>query len=280
MVARRGELESYDTGIDSLGMGGYGDIQGTGLIDGTEMSRQMLGQIKIEEPEEFKDIVRLDTAKKFRLLTMAEIEVEQQKLILQTAEEQQVSKTLARMLLIKNGWDPAKVAKSLAEDPEYVFHTFNFRVSQPAVAEDLMCPCCYEDVTESSMMKMEDCGHWLCEDCFTGHCQEKLKQGPEVVTAACPDHTCRAIVSESTFKRALTVEEFAKYKKFLREHFASEREEARWCPTRDCDQAIVTTDGKLAAVSCKCGETYCFGCGEAPHAPLDCDLLESWCEKI
>ena len=47
----------------------------------------MLGSIKIEEPEEFKDIVRLDNSKKFRLLTAAQIEVEQQKLILETAEE-------------------------------------------------------------------------------------------------------------------------------------------------------------------------------------------------
>ena len=184
------------------------------------------------------------------------------------------------MLLIKNGWDSAKVAKKLEEEPDYVFRTFNFKPSEPAPAEDTMCPCCYDDVTESAKMKMEDCGHWLCEDCFTGHCQEKLKQGPESVMATCPDHTCRAIVSESNFKRSLTVEEFAKYKKFLRESFVQENEEARWCPTRGCDQAIETTVGKLATVSCKCGQTYCFGCEKEPHAPLDCDLHDSWCEKI
>ena len=179
----------------------------------------MMSQIKIEEPEEFKDIVRLDNTQKFRPLNMTEIEVEQQKRIAETAEEQGVTKTLARMLLIKNGWDSAKVAKKLEEEPDYVFRTFNFKPSEPASAEDTMCPCCYDDVTESAKMIMEDCGHWLCEDCFTGHCQEKLKQGPESVMAACPDHTCRAIVSESNFKRSLTVEEFAKYKKFLRESF-------------------------------------------------------------
>ena len=41
------------------------------------MSREMMNQIKIEEPEEFKDIVRLDNEEKFRLLSMTEIEVEQ-----------------------------------------------------------------------------------------------------------------------------------------------------------------------------------------------------------
>ena len=75
-----------------------------------------MDQIKIEEPEEFKDIVRLDNKPKFRPMTMAEIEVEQQKLITETVEEQGVSKTLARMLLIKNGWDTAKVAKKLEEE--------------------------------------------------------------------------------------------------------------------------------------------------------------------
>ena len=235
-MQRRDYLEDLDAGIGALDLHGSGfdDIRGTGLIDQTEMSRQMLGQVKFEEPEEFKDIVRLDNSRKFILLTSAQIEVEQQKLILETAEEQEVSKTLARMLLIKNGWDKGKVAKKLEEDPEYVFHTFNFRVGAPAPVEDNMCPCCYDEVTEGAMMKMEDCGHWLCEDCFTGHCQEKLKAGPESVLAACPDHTCRAIVSESNFKRALTVEEFARYKKFLREHYVTEKEEARWCPSQGC----------------------------------------------
>ena len=51
------------------------------------MSREMMNQIKIEEPEEFKDIVRLDNKEKFRLLSMTEIEVEQQKRIAETAEE-------------------------------------------------------------------------------------------------------------------------------------------------------------------------------------------------
>ena len=87
--------------------------------------------MKFEEPEYCKDIVRLDKTQKFRLLTKSEIEVEQQKLILQTAEEHKVSKTLARMLLIKSGWDTATVAKKLEEDPEYVLHTFNIRESQP-----------------------------------------------------------------------------------------------------------------------------------------------------
>ena len=89
MVQRRDYLENLDAGIGALDIEGSGfdDIRGTGLIDQTEMSRQMLGSIKIEEPEEFKDTVRLDNSKKFRLLTAAQIEVEQQKLILETAEE-------------------------------------------------------------------------------------------------------------------------------------------------------------------------------------------------
>ena len=42
----------------------------------------------------------------------------------------------------------------------------------------------------------------------------------------------------------------------------------------------MTKDGKLCSVSCKCEKKYCFGCEKEPHAPLDCDLLEKWCQKI
>ena len=63
-------------------MGNQGNIESSGLIDQAVLSREMLGSMKFEEPEYCKDIVRLDTTKKFRLLSMSEIEIEQQKSIL------------------------------------------------------------------------------------------------------------------------------------------------------------------------------------------------------
>ena len=71
-----------------------------------------------------------------------------------------------------------------------------------------MCPCCYDDLDVTKAVMMEDCGHYLCEECFRYHCQEKLKQGPNVVQAACPEASCRAIVSKQTFQELLTDAEF------------------------------------------------------------------------
>ena len=36
--------------------------------------------------------------------------------------------------------------------------------------------------------------------------------------------------------------------------------------------------GKLKAftVHCQCGEIYCFCCSKTWHAPISCELLESW----
>jgi len=50
----------------------------------------------------------------------------------------------------------------------------------------------------------------------------------------------------------------------------------RWCPGRGCTNAVRVELLKDKEVKCACGTVFCFGCGELPHAPADCNMIKEW----
>lgn len=50
----------------------------------------------------------------------------------------------------------------------------------------------------------------------------------------------------------------------------------RWCPSPDCSNAIKVAYVEAAPVTCRCGHTFCFACGENWHDPVRCCLLKKW----
>lgn len=59
----------------------------------------------------------------------------------------------------------------------------------------------------------------------------------------------------------------------------------RWCPAPNCQNAIEchVSARKLRtvvpSVVCDCGHPFCFGCGQASHAPAICPLVKQWIKK-
>lgn len=52
----------------------------------------------------------------------------------------------------------------------------------------------------------------------------------------------------------------------------------RWCSATDCTYAVHAPKGQLG-VTCKCGNRFCFSCGQADHRPCSCDNLAKWTVK-
>lgn len=52
----------------------------------------------------------------------------------------------------------------------------------------------------------------------------------------------------------------------------------RWCPSPQCSLAIKAErflDNRQNC-TCECGTSFCFNCGESPHDPIPCNLMEEW----
>ncbi len=53
----------------------------------------------------------------------------------------------------------------------------------------------------------------------------------------------------------------------------------RWCPAPNCSNAIKAQYYDAQQVTCSCGHSFCFGCGEPWHDPIKCKWLKRWIKK-
>lgn len=55
----------------------------------------------------------------------------------------------------------------------------------------------------------------------------------------------------------------------------------RLCPGKTCLNILKSSEGDdLKAVQCKCGVEFCFDCGNSPHEPANCQVVQKWDEEI
>ena len=96
-----------------------------------------------------------------------------------------ISASLAGALLIKYGWNTSAVNDKFCMDPELTTTLFKFELGASKPKKPDFCPCCCEEADD--WVAMEDCGHTLCRDCFTGYLVSKLSDGAECVFTICPE---------------------------------------------------------------------------------------------
>jgi len=54
----------------------------------------------------------------------------------------------------------------------------------------------------------------------------------------------------------------------------------KWCPGKNCENAIRVTLLKSPLVLCNCGCKFCFSCGNFPHPPTTCIMMKLWEKKL
>jgi len=53
------------------------------------------------------------------------------------------------------------------------------------------CPVCeYEDIEPEEMMRIEDCRHAQCAECYSGYLLDKYKDGAGCAETKCPAGNC------------------------------------------------------------------------------------------
>lgn len=78
------------------------------------------------------------------------------------------------------------------------------------------CPVCYCEVDTHVGM---ECGHKLCEECFTEYLKNAVQSGPDSIFTTCPERGCKLLVSESIFKRLVDSEMLDKYNYYFRKAY-------------------------------------------------------------
>lgn len=87
--------------------------------------------------------------------------------------------------------------------------------------------------------------------------------------------------AHTTFHPCLT----HRYKDLLNRTYVDDSSILCWCPAPNCENAIEChvpykkLKMVVPSVQCLCGHSFCFGCGNAAHAPAVCPLVRLWMKK-
>ena len=63
--------------------------------------------------------------------------------------------------------------------------------------------CYYDDISRDEMLKIDDCGHAKCKECYGGYLVDNFKSGFGCVATECPAKKCGLIVPKEHFKMFL-----------------------------------------------------------------------------
>lgn len=211
---------------------------------------------------------------------------------LQDEEVKRVSETLsckesdAAVLLRTNEWNTERVINAYFEDPQRVLEKAGvFTTSRGVVVDSksapFRCPICLDKCSQATAL---GCGHVCCTDCFTKYIVHKIDdEGPACVRARCP--SCPAVVTAELVERLVPADYAKKYAHFLEQSYVEDNPKYEYCPSVTCSRVVQLLQRPDAdvpgavAVTCDCGECFCFLCRKADHSPASCEQLSKWLVK-
>jgi len=141
------------------------------------------------------------------------------------------------------------------------------------------CTICMEEYP-GNKMKQILCSHMFCKDCWSGYLECTINEG-QVTVIACPGRDCLLQLDESTITKMLREktkgkELLAKYHQLIANAYVNDSKNVRWCPGKNCENAVRVHLLKENEVQCDCGTKFCFGCGNLPHNPATCKMVNDW----
>jgi ariadne-1 len=257
-----------------------------------------------EEDEEEEDYDLGDTAEDaamvgYRIYTETTMRRLRDQMVCTLAEIAAISTTRARALLRAKSWSlDAALAQiaAVAESEPIVAEedlatsslseaTTSSETDSAAAAATVECPSCLDDIRTSDM-KALSCGHAFCAGCWAMHIRTKCSEGRanriccmgmagagRPCTVPVDQEFVEAVVRDDA--KTLQLFEKASLEVFVEESGAH----ARWCSAPGCGRAIVVDVNpsiRTSEVTCECGHSMCFRCGNEAHFPASCEMVEHW----
>lgn len=195
----------------------------------------------------------------------------------------------AAILLRVGKWNKEKVIESYMDRSEEMLEEAGIQLekgeeSKIMTVPDFMCDICCEDGEDLQTYAMS-CGHRFCVDCFRHYLQQKIKEEGEVTKIQCPEDGCHLAIDSSTLDTLVPGEVKNRYTELIMRSYVDDKQNLKWCPAPECvyavDCGVKPRDlhRTVPTVHCKCGDTFCFGCGLADHQPPPCPLVKLWLKK-
>ncbi|KAI3494640.1 hypothetical protein L1887_40456 [Cichorium endivia] len=155
---------------------------------------------------------------------------------------------------------------------------------------DFTCEICYMSSDDSPDGQMDTlalaCGHRYCRDCYQHYLEQKIRAEGESRRVQCMREKCNLVIDERTVGLVVMPEVFERYKILLKPHLRRRQQRAPMVPGAQLRTGggvpCVEQDaqqGRRLRCECDCGHAFCFGCGNAAHAPAICPIAKLWLKK-
>ena len=215
----------------------------------------------------------------YEILQESEIKTRQVQAVQKLSEEFGLEYSQAAVFLIQNNWNPHQVIDKILNSSLQLPELSRRRSKSYTTTNSFNCPSCYCTLPSSQVLGM-DCGHYLCIQCYKYYLTESINQGIISIFTKCPIPDCPLLVAQELFEQLVDPSTLRKYKRFLMNSFVDNRTDVKWCPSPNCNNAVLYPKKKAREINCLCGFSWCFGCGKETHRPLSCDLFVKWSQKI
>mmetsp|Transcript_19023 Transcript_19023/g.41444 ORF Transcript_19023/g.41444 Transcript_19023/m.41444 type:complete len:539 (+) Transcript_19023:121-1737(+) len=247
-----------------------------------------------------------------RMLPSEELKPIMHALVQDVADVCGCSESAAAILMREHKWDKERLLESYVDDPARVqkkcgvlARCQDSNICPPAAKKGppqrnlrRHCEICMdEDGFDQDEMIGMPCAHEFCDCCWEGYFHNALSKGPLCIRETCPQAGCNELVTEEELTRAAP-DLLPKFERYQLRSFVDTYSLARWCPGPGCEKVALArpghdnhsgmyggnnsnnafTDVNIAHCD-SCQTTFCFKCGEEPHAPVSCKLLSQWREK-
>ncbi|PAA77784.1 hypothetical protein BOX15_Mlig002420g1 [Macrostomum lignano] len=234
--------------------------------------------------------IRTDTGRNdyYTVLTPEDLWDSMQRVIDSAAEVLHLPRQYIRLLLRAFRWDKDRLLDSYYEaDPDEFLAKYHIPQQQQQQQQEKqphssaeMCEIC---LAESPSLSGAGCGHRFCSDCWTAYLEEKMASNGQFDAFQCPAHRCPAQADDFLVDQHLINGRLrSQYRRSILQTYVSNTRRLAPCPGLDCDMAVSLTDdtgGLVCRVTCRCGKSFCFACGNDWHEPIGCEMLRRWLQK-
>lgn len=209
----------------------------------------------------------------------------------------QIPSTITRILLNHFRWDKEKLMERYYDGDQdslfseaHVVSPYKKDATRPnkrstrassssTSSNEVLCEICCFSKPQADMTGLE-CGHKFCSLCWADYLTSKIIDEGMGQTISCAAYGCDILVDDVTVMNLVKDPKVKlKYQHLITNSFVECNRMLRWCPAPDCGHVVKVVHYDCKPVTCKCGHTFCFGCGENWHDPVRCRYLRKWIKK-
>jgi len=129
------------------------------------------------------------------------------------------------------------------------------------------CGICWE---ECDPLHSLGCGHSYCEECLVGYLENRVQEG-NVLEIPCPDPACDGELLPHVIGALLSEERYEKYQRFTLLAALSQDPACRWCPNKECGNALIGDPSQPQMRCPECSTDFCYRCQQHWHPNLTCE---------